>query len=150
MKAISLWQPWATLMAVGLKKNETRHWPTSYRGQLIIHATKRMESPTILMRELLKPYGYQEWDEFPRGALVCVVEIIDCVRIDNYLAEYPEYQFGDYSSNRYVWITNNLITFENPILFKGSQGFFNVPDEIITNQPIPEKADRGSKQLKLF
>lgn len=41
MKALSLWQPWATLIAVGQKRIETRHWPTTYRGPLAIHATKR-------------------------------------------------------------------------------------------------------------
>ncbi|MBP0020973.1 MAG: ASCH domain-containing protein, partial [Cyanobacteria bacterium SBLK] len=31
-KAISLWQPWASLIAMGRKKFETRHWSTDYRG----------------------------------------------------------------------------------------------------------------------
>jgi len=130
MKAISLWQPWATLMACGLKKNETRHWATSYRGPLLIHATKRMEPPTILMRQLLKPFSYQSWGEFPRGALVCQVTIIDCVPTASYIAAYPEFQFGDYAPNRFVWITDNLQAFD-PIPYKGSQGIFNVPDELI-------------------
>ncbi|TRU31740.1 MAG: ASCH domain-containing protein [Microcystis aeruginosa Ma_QC_B_20070730_S2] len=41
MKAISLWQPWASLVANGLKLYETRGWPTKYRGVLAIHAAKR-------------------------------------------------------------------------------------------------------------
>ena len=41
MKAISLWQPWATAIAVGAKRIETRHWPTKHRGPLMIHAAKR-------------------------------------------------------------------------------------------------------------
>jgi activating signal cointegrator 1 len=43
VKAISLWQPWATLIALGEKKFETRSWLTNYRGQIAIHAAKRME-----------------------------------------------------------------------------------------------------------
>ncbi len=130
MKAISLWQPWATLMATGLKKNETRHWATSYRGPLLIHATKRMEPPTILMRELLKPHGYQSWGDFPRGALVCKVNLIDCVPTEDYIAEDPEYQFGNYGYARFVWITDEVEYFK-PIPYRGSQGFFNVPNNII-------------------
>lgn len=130
MKAISLWQPWASLMAEGLKRNETRHWATSYRGPILIHATKRMEAPTILMRELLKPHGYQSWDDFPRGALVCKVNLVDCISSGKYSPGHPEYQFGDYGPNRYVWITNNLEKFK-PIPYKGSQGFFNVPNNLI-------------------
>ena len=44
MKALSLWQPWASLIAAGVKKVETRHWPTAYRGPIAIHAAKRLES----------------------------------------------------------------------------------------------------------
>lgn len=40
MKTITLTQPWATLVAIGAKKIETRSWATSYRGQLAIHAAK--------------------------------------------------------------------------------------------------------------
>jgi len=155
VKAISLWQPWATLMAVRLKKNETRHWATSYRGRILIHATKRMEPPTILMRELLKPHGYQSWDDFPRGALVCAVDIIDCISTNNYEQEYPECQFGDYSPNRFVFVTDNLQTFKDPIPFRGIQGkFLEVPDKIIINQHGNEIATKRieceAKQLKLF
>ena len=130
MKAISLWQPWATLMVCGLKKNETRPWATSYRGPLLIHATKRMEPPTILMRQLLKPFGYQSWGDFPRGALVCQLNLVDCIPTDDYIPTHPEYQFGNYSPGRFVWITDSLQTFK-PIPFKGSQRFFNVPDRLL-------------------
>jgi hypothetical protein len=43
IKAISLWQPWASLMALGLKRHETRHWPTAYRGPIAIHAAKTLD-----------------------------------------------------------------------------------------------------------
>lgn len=38
MKALTLTQPWSTLVAIGAKKIETRSWNTSYRGPLVIHA----------------------------------------------------------------------------------------------------------------
>lgn len=41
MKALSLWQPWATLMAYGLKRVETRSWAIRHRGPLLIHAAKK-------------------------------------------------------------------------------------------------------------
>lgn len=41
MKALTLWQPWASLMALGVKWIETRSWSTSYRGWLAIHAAAR-------------------------------------------------------------------------------------------------------------
>lgn len=55
MKAISLWQPWASLVAVGAKKIETRSWATKYRGSLAIHATKKwnLELSEMLMKRLV-------------------------------------------------------------------------------------------------
>lgn len=41
MKAITLYQPWATLVALGKKKIETRSWKTDYRGPLAIHVAKK-------------------------------------------------------------------------------------------------------------
>src|SRR5437868_804524 len=41
VKALSLWQRWASAMALGWKRIETRHWSLSYRGLLAIHAAKR-------------------------------------------------------------------------------------------------------------
>ena len=38
IKLISLWEPWATLMAIGAKRIETRSWRTPYRGWLAIQA----------------------------------------------------------------------------------------------------------------
>ena len=44
MKALSLTQPWATLVVIGAKRIETRFWHTSYVGPLLIHAAKAIPS----------------------------------------------------------------------------------------------------------
>ena len=41
IRIISLWQPWASLIALNLKQYETRSWGAPYRGKLAIHAAKR-------------------------------------------------------------------------------------------------------------
>lgn len=41
MKALTLHQPWASLIAAGVKTIETRSWSTRYRGPLAVHAGKR-------------------------------------------------------------------------------------------------------------
>jgi hypothetical protein len=38
VKVLTLHQPWASLIAVGVKTIETRSWSTQYRGPLAIHA----------------------------------------------------------------------------------------------------------------
>ncbi len=60
MKAITIWQPWSSLLACGAKGFETRSWATSYRGPIAIHAAK------LSVRQVLKkcfPLG--EWDYHP-------------------------------------------------------------------------------------
>lgn len=47
MKAITIWQPWASLLAHGMKQYETRSWATKYRGPIAIHAAKRPVRQTI-------------------------------------------------------------------------------------------------------
>lgn len=63
MKAISLWQPWASLIACGAKPFETRHWapPRDLIGTTIaIHAAKKIDKDARgLAEELI--YG-QHYD----------------------------------------------------------------------------------------
>ena len=48
MKALTVWQPWASLIALGVKTIETRSWHTSYRGPLAIHAASRVPDVVLL------------------------------------------------------------------------------------------------------
>lgn len=53
MKALTIWQPWASLLACGAKKYETRSWATKYKGQIAIHAAiKQFDTNTYFDREL--------------------------------------------------------------------------------------------------
>lgn len=77
MKALSLKQPWASLIASGKKTIETRVWPTSYRGDLLICASKTIDKPAMkyfqedLFSDSIKM-------EYPTGVAICVVELYDC------------------------------------------------------------------------
>lgn len=97
MKALTLTQPWATLIAIGAKTLETRSWPTKYRGTLAIHAAAKPGKggmrgwynrcaiqepfvrvlgahPSMLMLDRYNPYA------MPFGAIVAVCELADVVR----------------------------------------------------------------------
>jgi len=138
MKAISLWQPWASLMAMGIKKNETRHWATFNRGPLLIHAAKRKppKDELELYWHILFNHGYTGgwlWD-LPLGAILCRVDLVDCQQIgtENSPVETEiEYHMGNYEHGRFMWITDNLLKLKQPIPWKGAQGFFDVPEEVI-------------------
>lgn len=120
MRCISLWQPWATLIAIGAKKIETRSWSTSYRGPLAIHAAKTHNQQMIdcmisepfstaihdhgLKCELRPVEGYHV-AQIPLGCVVATCELFGCERIgDLYgtIPDYPERSFGDYTPGRYA------------------------------------------------
>ncbi len=65
MKLISLWEPWASLVAIGAKKIETRSWYTPYRGWVAIHSTKGGLSMEELAQVSCSEYFYPALKEFP-------------------------------------------------------------------------------------
>lgn len=146
MKCISLWQPWATLVAIGAKKIETRSWPIRHRGPLAIHAAKKW---TLELRALicLEPFrgvlaraGFDPdeiEDRLPLGQIVGVVDVVDCRSTNELLGcvdgtvspllTAQEREFGDYSHGRYGWILENPRLLDVPIPFAGRQGLFELP-----------------------
>lgn len=111
MKALSMTQPWATLVAIGAKKIETRSWYTIYRGPLAIHAAKGFPrsarefttSPACYMA-VLAAYvpltGRVELIEsqleipmtspaYPLGAVIAVCGLAGCFRIDKDPGRFP-------------------------------------------------------------
>lgn len=161
MRAISLWQPWASAVALGSKTIETRHWPTKYRGSLAIHAAKRRPVGELIylnsvyhwrgtMMSLLGYIGNGKSlvDDLPFGAIVATCELVDCKPTDDFtvseimsprrpegrtddLYNWTEADMGDFSIGRFGWVFANIRALETPIPFTGRQGFFNVPDELI-------------------
>lgn len=63
-RCISLWQPWATLIAIGEKKIETRSWNPYYRGWMAIHAAKTKKALPKCQEEPFK--SSLEGVELPR------------------------------------------------------------------------------------
>lgn len=80
MRCITIRQPWATLIAIGEKRLETRGWKTNYRGELAIHAGKRVDVAACLaepVRSLLAASGYTA-DNLPTGAVVAIARLAGC------------------------------------------------------------------------
>lgn len=130
MKAISLWQPWASLVAHGLKRFETRHWTTSYRGPLAIHAAKRKPELSVSDRELIQAVidmGYRTLGQLPYGCIVCTCELVD-IYPTHWLIPPPDFteaerSFGNYAPGRFAWRLDNVQIVDN-IPARGSQGFW--------------------------
>jgi len=134
MKAITLWQPWASLTILGEKLIETRSWYTTVRGRVGIHAAKSDHSGILLhipMNELafFQAAGVCGIPEPPLGAVVGTIEIEDCIPIEKlYGGRYDtpkERAFGDWTAGRFGWIMKSPVAFEKPVPAKGAKSFWN-------------------------
>lgn len=153
MKAITILQPWASLIACGEKKIETRSWATKYRGKIAIHAAAkhtRLQFENPYHDVLGKHYNLHvpyDMDEIPYGKVIAIADLVNCVIMDGlnfsvedkvngaYLAngdfvEGNELAFGDYAEGRYAWILENVQRVE-PVPAKGQQRIWNwnIPDD---------------------
>ena len=161
MKALTLLQPWASLIACGAKKIETRSWSTKYRGPIAIHAAKIPVKPVL---KKVFPFGARGWTfhpdyyamlrfmvatqkalavddilsaKLPVGCVIAIAELVACVEMTNELIALvpePEKSFGWYESGRFMWILENIKLIE-PVPAKGMQRLWEWVEEKKTYCP---------------
>lgn len=167
MKAISIKQPWASLIVHGIKDIENRTWacPKKYIGQrVLIHASKAswtwhrvINYFTKPMRDIFIKIGYNgAWLRgLPTGAIIGSVQIVDCVinhpsvwaeKTENYTIGMNPKLHEDISGKRvvYNWVLANPVLFENPIPAKGKLSFWDYPGEL----PFDEILEANKDVLK--
>ncbi len=155
MKALTLTQPWATLIALLEKQIETRSWATTYRGPLAIHAAQGLTpvggKEGLLQlcrrepfRSVLLQHGYLGTPSLPRGAIVAVCELVNCVptagsrpgsggpKYADWVHDLTDQEraFGDYTAGRYGWLLANIRPLSRPIPCRGAQGLWDVPADV--------------------
>ena len=139
MKAITLTQPWASLVALGEKKIETRSWRTYHRGRLAVSSAKafprwarEMCLPGTPIGNYLLSAGYPRLDlDLPLGVVVCTVFHEKCVRMtEGNSPALPERDYGHYEPGRWMWMWRDVIRFEEPFPVRGYQGLWDW-DEIV-------------------
>lgn len=81
MKALTICQPYAELIARGAKRVENRRWPTDYRGPLAIHAGKSKEWLEVGDGLVDETYGIA-LAEMSFGAVVAIAELVACIHVD--------------------------------------------------------------------
>lgn len=132
LKAISLIQPYATLVAIGAKTWETRSWEHRHRGLIAIHAasTDRWAYTTTgePIRMTLRRAGYKRWADLPLGAIVAVARLATILPTDA-LPPLPadEIAFGDFSPGRFAWRLVDVQAVEPPVPARGMPGLFTLP-----------------------
>ena len=142
-KVITLWQPYATLIATGIKRYETRSWPTDYRGPLLIHAAKRpMGTDEMnLINRLRNDYPRlkisRNPEDYPLGAIVCKTELFNCLPA-GYPPNFIEKAVGNWHPFRWAWFLTEIVPLD-PIPARGYQGFWNY-----SHSENPHNAEFGS------
>jgi hypothetical protein len=144
MRALSLTQPWATLVAIGAKRIETRSWRTPYRGSMAIHAAKGFPA---WAKEVCESNFAAELgpNPLPLGAVIATCRLISCIptrelqenrviEVD-YLAGCGDFvlgdqerAFGDYSLGRWAWLLADVQQLAAPIPQRGALGLWEWPD----------------------
>lgn len=110
MRAISIRQPWASLIDQGDKSIEVRSWPTKYRGPLTICASATQDP---------------EQPDLPVACALCVVDLVDCRPMTE---EDADAACCDFSPDHYSWVLSNIRQFPEPLpQVKGRLGLFDLP-----------------------
>src|ERR1700722_9800589 len=136
MKALSIIQPWASLIAIGANKFETRGYVTNYRGPIAIHASARMNADakyslsTDLFATTLKPY-YGLQSPLPLGCIVATARLADCLKCEWWKdssfvhnLSVNEQRFGNFDTGRYAWLLSDVTMLSSPIPARGALGLW--------------------------
>lgn len=129
MKALTIRQPWATLIMQGVKEYEFRSWKTNFRGEVLIHAGKGIDKEAVERLKKYLPEG-----ELPLGKILGKVKITDCVPMSEDFATmlakknndiYTTHSF----SRNFGFKLEDVEVFETPIEAKGQLGFWNFEEK---------------------
>lgn len=136
MLALSLLQPYASLLAIGAKRFETRSWAPSQKLRLpllvALHASKgEHEFREVYADPLFLAAAERAFDgPMPRvfGAFVGVATLRRVVRTEDACTDIcsDEYLFGDYTPGRYAWRFDDPVAFATPIQARGRLGLWDV------------------------
>lgn len=117
LKVITIKQPFATLIAEGLKEYEFRTWKTTYRGEILIHAGKSID------QKAMKRYEHLNL-EYPTGKIIAKANITDCIKVDDKVKDMlkeknPLVYFGVLHNpkwNGYAFKLENVEKIDGPVI----------------------------------
>jgi len=128
MKALTVRNPWASLIVNGYKKYEFRSWKTNYRGKILIHSSANLE------KNMLSRFSEYNLD-YVNGAIIGECEITDCILVDaefnKKLIEINPIVYGRSNhTETYAWKLENIKKYDKPICAKGKLGLWNYEGDI--------------------
>jgi hypothetical protein len=143
MKAITIKQPWASLIVEGIKPIENRTWNTNFRGRVLVHAAAKPANikyeiegqASIKEIQMFSALGRAEEDDL-FGCIIGSVEIVDCVINHPSIWAEKSYRIYDGVHNNdyrtiHNWVLANPIKFPEPIPMKGKLSFWESECKIL-------------------
>lgn len=130
LRCVSLWQPWASGVAEGLKHWETRSWSTDYRGELAIASTSgRPKEAGEHLRELLPHRAC------PQGGILAVADLIEVFPIVAPVEEQPlepgvDCVALDEDGDLRVWRWSDPLGIGHPYMVVGTSPILHGHDEL--------------------
>lgn len=126
MNVLSLLQPWASLVVMGVKTIETRSWSTPYRGDLLIHASLGKRADFLTNNPPYSNY-ITNFKQLPFGAIIGQVVLTSILRVEDFglpddamnALTMEEKAFGDYTAGRFGWVLENAVQFNEPVFTRG-------------------------------
>ncbi len=163
MRGLTLCQPWASAIAIGLKRFETRFWATRYRGPLLIHAGRQIDwvirRAAIIRLSAFDPEqaAYFDLHSSNLGKIVAIADLVECrsttepgCDADRWTNALPELEsfFGDFGPSRFAWQLENVVRLAKPIPCRGAQGLWIPSCEVMDQLPCDalKRMDRSPKE----
>lgn len=131
MKGLTLTQPWASEIALGNKRVETRSWRTTYRGLIAIHAAKGFPAWARKFAAEEHAIGRVQ-TPLPLSAFVAVARLSDCLpTAETFGYSALERHLGDYTPGRWAWVLDEVEPLSEPVPCRGALGLWAVPAHLI-------------------
>lgn len=119
-KAISVKQPWAELICLGVKDIENRTWRTKFRGRVYIHAPAKPDKTSPLSKEREQATAHIEEFQFKNSVIIGEVTIADCVQNHKSI-------WADKGEGIWHWVLKDAVFYEKPIEnVKGKLGIWTI------------------------
>lgn len=145
--ALTIWEPHASLVAIGAKQYETRGWIPKRAGRWIaIHAAKKFTAEIDQVcrqepiRTLLRRAGIERPSQLNCGKVVAVAWLEWVHRTEAIRDKIPAHELaiGDYAHGRYAWEFQKLKRIKDPIPAIGCQGIWkwDAPEDLLKRMGI--------------
>lgn len=146
MRALTISQPWAWLIARGHKPIENRRWTTGYRGPLLVHAGRGEQYRDGLhrIRRAMAGRGIEvpAWEGLVKGAVVALAGLVDVVPLGEGKCLAP-----DWAEGPWCWLLRDVRPLDSPAKGPGAQGLWTPTDELVGRVQAELAAKEVFKEL---